>query len=242
MLSSTAQTACFNSIGCKVAKILLVEDDPTLAKQVKDWLELEHHQVEVSGRGLDAIERLKFFQFDLVLLDWNLPERNGIEILTEFRNAGGTTPVIMLTTRDSITDKESGLGIGADDYLTKPFHLRELAARVAAIVRRQSRVYGGVLKIRDIELDATTRLVTRNGAEIKLQPQEFAVFEFFLRNPKEIYSLDTLLGRLWPSDSDASPETVRVCITRLRSKLESTDYPSVIKTVHRVGYQLDPGT
>jgi len=223
-----------------MAKILLVEDDKELSRQVKEWLELNHHHnIEVSERGADALERLQFFAFDLVILDWSLPEMEGIDILRRYRDSGGKTPVLMLTGRDTIADIERGLITGADDYLTKPFDLREVAARVTALVRRKSSTYDQVLKVRDIELDTEAHKVFRAGTEIKLQPQEFALLEFLLRHRNDVFSVDALLQRAWPSEVDASPDTVRVCITRMRNKLDTKGEPSVIRTVHRVGYQIN---
>lgn len=222
-----------------MAKILLVEDDTELARSLIDWLELEHHNVEYCERGNDALERLKFFEFDVVILDWNLPEVTGIEILKEFRDRGGMTPILLLTGRDGVAEIETGLNAGADDYLTKPCNVRELSARVKALMRRQNKVYEQVFKIRGLEVDIPKHRVSRDGKEIKLQPKEFSLLEFLLRNPNDAFSVESLLSRIWSSDSDASPDTVRVCITRLRNKIDVADQPSIIRTVHRIGYQID---
>lgn len=223
-----------------MAKILLVEDDRAILKDTREWLEREHHTVEACERGFDALERMKFFEFDLIILDWNLPELTGIELLRQFRDNGGTTAVLMLTGKDGVQDIEAGLITGADDYLTKPFHLKELSARVTALVRRHGKVYQQVLKVRNIELNTGAHRVTKGGQEIKLQPKEFAVLEFLMRNPQDTFSVEALLTRIWPSDSDASPDTVRVCVTRLRNKIDTEGTPSIIRTVHRIGYQIEP--
>jgi DNA-binding response OmpR family regulator len=222
-----------------MAKILLVEDDDELAKKITSWLELEHHFVEWTNRGKDAVERLEFFQFDLVVLDWQLPELEGIEILEHFRNRGGKTPVLMLTGKAELQDKMKGLDSGADDYLTKPFHPKELTARVRALLRRNTAVYDDVLRAGSLELNTVSHRVTVQGNEVKLQPKEFALLEFLLRNPKDVFSVEALLNRIWPSDSDASPDTVRVCITRLRNKINVEGSPPIIRTVHRLGYQIE---
>jgi DNA-binding response OmpR family regulator len=224
-----------------MAKILLVEDDEALSKRIKSWLEIEHHAVECAIRGHDALERLKFFQFDLIILDWQLPELDGIEILQAYRNSGGKSAVLMLTGRDDVKDRLTGLNCGADDYLTKPFHPEELSARVRALVRRASKVYDQVLQAGALELNASTHQVTIEGKEVKLQPKEFALLEFMLRNPKEIFSAEALLNRIWPSESEASPDTVRVCIAKLRSKIGLPDSGSIIRTVPRLGYQIESG-
>lgn len=222
-----------------MAKILLVEDDKELSEKVKDWLEFSHHSVETAYNGPDARDRMQLCQYDLIILDWMLPDITGIELLKEFRNRRAVTPILMLTGRDSISDKEMGLDSGADDYLTKPFDMRELTARVNALIRRMSSSYDPVLKSKTISVDTRSKQVTKNGTPVKLQPQEIALLEFLMRNPLDVFSVEALFTRVWPSDLEASPDTVRVCITRLRNKLDTEGQPSIIRTVHRIGYQID---
>lgn len=222
----------------RMPKILLVEDDIDLASKLKEVLEQEHHHIELCHSGKEGLERLLFFQFDLAVIDWGLPELTGVEILRHYRSKGGKTPILMLTGRDSIDDKAAGFESGADDYLTKPFHARELSARVKALLRRGSMQYQEVFSAGNIELNPSSHQVLKDGKVVKLQPKEFALLEFFLRNPDDIFSLEVLQNRVWESDSDASPETVRVCITRLRGKIDSPGEESLIRTVPRVGYQL----
>ena len=222
-----------------MAKILLVEDDREISKQVKDWLELNHHSVESSENGKEALEFLQFYEYDVIILDWNLPEMEGIDILRQFRDGGGKTPVLMLTGKDTVDDIEQGLVKGADDYLTKPFDMRVLGARVNALLRRAVKTYEKVIKIKNLELDTDAHTVLKDGKEVKLQPQEFALLEFMLRHKEEVFSIEALLNRVWPSDSDASPDTVRVCITRLRNKIDTKGDPSIIRTMHRIGYRID---
>jgi two-component system response regulator PhoP len=221
-------------------KILLVEDNTDLAKQLTEMLQGEHYHVESCNSGTDGLERLRFFEFDLAVIDWGLPGLAGIEVLKQYRSAGGKTPILMLTGRDSINDKAEGLETGADDYLTKPFHVRELVARIKALLRRGPGVYQDVFKAGSIELHPSSHRALKDGVELKLQPKEFALLEFLLRNPDDIFSLEALQKRIWESDSDASPETVRVCITRLRAKIDSQGQESLIRTVPRIGYQLCP--
>ncbi|HEY9788327.1 MAG TPA: response regulator transcription factor, partial [Candidatus Obscuribacterales bacterium] len=182
---------------------------------------------------------MRLCQYDLIILDWSLPDVSGIELLKQFRSQKNMTPVLMLTGKDTVADIEAGLNTGADDYLTKPFDMRELSARVNALVRRRAAIYDPVLRTRTLALDTRTKQVKKNGQEVKLQPQEVALLEFLLRNPNDVFSVDALFARVWPSDLDASPDTVRVCITRIRNKIDSEGQPSIIKTVHRVGYQID---
>jgi DNA-binding response OmpR family regulator len=224
-----------------MAKILLVEDDDKLSKKIKSWLEMERHAVECSNRGHDALERLKLSQFDLIILDWQLPELEGIDILIAYRAGGGKSAVLMLTGRDDIKDKLEGLNCGADDYLTKPFHLEELSARIRALVRSISMVGGEVLRAGALELNTSTHRVSIEGKEVKLQPKEFALLEFMLHNPKEVFSVEALLNSIWPSEPEASEDNVRVCIARLRNKIDLPGSASIIRTVHRRGYQIESG-
>jgi DNA-binding response OmpR family regulator len=226
------------SIAIRMSKILVIEDDLELLKNLTAWLKLEHHVVEQAARGLDALEKLKFFEYDLVILDWTLPEMDGIDILRRFRDSGSKTPVLMLTGKTGIVDIEDGLGSGADDYLTKPFNMRELSARVRALLRRFNKTYELVLEVGDIALEPSKHQVLKEGKEIKLQPKEFALLEFLMRNRNEPFSIETLLNRIWDSDTMASPDTVRVCITRLRNKIDTPGQPSIIQTVHRMGYKI----
>jgi DNA-binding response OmpR family regulator len=222
----------------RMSKILVIEDDLELLKNLSAWLKLEHHVVEQASRGSEALEKLKFFEYDLVIMDWGLPEVEGIEILREYRDKGGKTPILMLTGKSGIVDIEDGLESGADDYLTKPFNMRELSARVRALLRRFNKSYEHVFEAADLTLDPDKHLVCKQGKELKLQPKEFALLEFLLRNRNEPFSIETLLNRIWDSDTMASPDTVRVCITRLRNKIDTPGQPSIIETVHRMGYKI----
>lgn len=189
--------------------------------------------------GTEAIERLRFDKYDVLIFDWQLPDLTGIEICKRFRSKGGNTPVLMLTGKSEIADKETGLDAGADDYLTKPFHPRELSARVRALLRRSGDVKQNVLTCGDIELDPQGFKVTKGGKEITLLPKEFALLEFFLRHPNQVFSPEALLDRVWSAESEASPDTIRVHITKLRGKIETEGQPSPIKTIHRQGYKWE---
>jgi OmpR-family two-component system manganese-sensing response regulator len=222
-----------------MAKILLVEDDRELAKSLVSWLEHEHNTVEHCERGFDALERLKFFEFDVIILDWNLPEMSGIEILREFRDRGGTAPVLILTGRDSVSEIETGLYSGADDYMVKPCDVRVLSARVRAVMRRKTKVYDQVFQIRGLEIDLVNHRISRDGVEIELQRQQLALLEFLLRNPNSVFTQEDLLLRVWTSGSEAVPDTVRSCVNRIRNKLDLPDQPSIIRTIPKVGYQIN---
>ncbi len=209
---------------------------------VSEWLINEHHHVEASLDGADALEKLKFYDFDLVILDLNLPSMGGIKILREFRAAGKETPVLILTGQDKIEDKEVGLDSGADDYLTKPFHMKELSARVRAVLRRPSSYVGDRLTAGVLELNPGTHTVQINGKEISLLPKEFALLEFLMRHPDQVFSADALLNRVWASASDSSIDALTTCVKRLRKKIDIEGSPSFIKTVHGVGYKLSTET
>jgi DNA-binding response OmpR family regulator len=222
-----------------MAKLLLVEDDTDLSGRVTEWLSFEQHAVECVFDGLEASERLKFYQYELVILDWNLPKKTGIEVCKEFRGRGGSTPILMLTGKGSVDEKETGLDAGADDYLTKPFHLKELSARIRALLRRPVSFAGTTLKVGSLEIDPSSHKLTINGAEVSLLPKEYAILEFLMRHANEVFSPDALLNRVWNSESDASTDTVYTYIKTLRKKISPEAPSSIIKTVHGVGYKLE---
>ncbi len=221
-----------------MAKLLLVEDDRDLALAIETELKLQHHTVEVLFDGLDADEALKSTIYDAVILDWNLPRMTGIEILSRYRQAGGRTPIIMLTAKDHVLEKAHGLDSGADDYLTKPFNTIELSARIRSLLRRPPAMAATTLQFEDIFLDPQNFRLTKNGSEIRLLPRDFALLEFFLRHPQETFSVDALMSRVWHYDSDCSPGGVRMAITRIRKALDTEDGDSIIENVTRVGYRL----
>ncbi len=223
-----------------MAKILFVEDDTGLADMVVEWLTCERHAVELVGDGRAGQDRLKFGGYDLAILDWKLPGITGLDICKQHRSEGGKTPIIMLTGNDTVSDKETGLDSGADDYLTKPFSVKELSARVRALLRRPPGLPSNVLTIRNIILDPMKHRVTIGGAEIHLLPKEFSLLEFFMRHPDEIFNSDALLRRVWHSDSEATSEAVRTCLKRLRKKVDDSEdeEKSFIQTIPRLGYRL----
>lgn len=221
-----------------MAKILLVEDESDIADMVTAWLAREHHVVEVSTTGEDALDIIKVFPFDVLILDWVLPGISGVDVCRQYRNSGGRAPILMLTAKKDVDEKEAGLDAGADDYLTKPFELKELSARIRALLRRPTPFSGNILKVGCISLDTASHEVTRDGKLIELLPKEFALLAFFMRHPNQVFSADALLDRVWSSDSEASPETIRTYIKRLRKKIDVKGESSMVGTVHGVGYKL----
>lgn len=223
-----------------MSKILFVDDDKQLAAVASDWLTAEKYVVDVVNDGNEALSRLEFYPYDLVVLDLTLPGLDGVQVCRQHRAAGGSTPIIMLTGRTEVEQKMEGLDSGADDYLTKPFELRELSARVRALLRRPKSVVSEVLQAGPIKLDTKAQKLTRDGVEIRLLPQQMLLLEFFMRNPREVFSSEALLDRIWSSEAETSPDTVRVHITRIRQKLDEEGKPSFIRTLHRIGYSFDP--
>lgn len=220
-------------------KVLLVEDEKAISDLVVDYLEAQNYLVDLVTSGQEAAERLRFYPYDLVILDWNLPDKEGVEVCKGFRDNGGKTPVIMLTCKRDLDSKEAGFDAGADDYLTKPFQMRELGFRVNALLRRSRDVQSTVLKVRDVTLDPDARRVLKGQTEVDLLPKEFALLEFFMRNPNRVFSPEALLDRVWSTDSEASASVIRSYIQRIRSKIDTKGESSIIDTVHGVGYRLD---
>ncbi|MBX9687126.1 MAG: response regulator transcription factor [Candidatus Obscuribacterales bacterium] len=221
-----------------MAKILLVEDNEDLANNVRTYLLFEHHSVEHVNDGQRAFEQLRSFEYELVILDWNLPGMDGIDVLKRFRGLGGLTPVLMLTGNDTVEEKERGLDTGADDYLTKPFQMKELAARVRALLRRPASIVSStVFQAGKISIDTQKYRATLSGEPVNLVPREFQLLEFFMRHPNQVFSAEALLNRVWPSDSEASPEALRTALKRLRKKVDPDG--ELLRTVHGVGYILE---
>jgi DNA-binding response OmpR family regulator len=221
-----------------MAKVLVVEDDKDLAQTVERYLKGQGFDVDRVADGLEASSHLRTYPYDLILLDWQLPGMSGVEILREIRIRGVATPVIMVTGLDGIEHTEQGLESGADDYITKPYDLRELLARVKSVLRRaQGQVTDSVLKAGQISLDPKPRRVTVAGQVVELLPKEFQLLQFFMLNANEVFSPNALLDRVWPTDSEATADAIRSTFKRLRKKVD--DQGLVLKTVYGVGYMID---
>jgi DNA-binding response OmpR family regulator len=221
-----------------VAKLIIVDDDVALCGVVKDWLESQGHTIETVFTGRDGEDFLKTYQYDLIILDWTLPDLAGLDICQTLRKSGVQTPILMLTGKTHIDDKEKGLDAGADDYLTKPFDLKELSARVRAILRRPEQVTGNVIVRGPLRLDTSARKFIVDNQELKLYPRDFALLEFFMRHPNQVFAAETLVNRVWSAETAAGTDTVRTAIKRLRQQLESVGLKETLSTVYGVGYQL----
>lgn len=222
-----------------MAKVLLVEDDPQLSQQLQDWFVSEHHLVEAVDSGEDALQLLTNFTFDLVVLDWNLTDITGLHVCQRYRAAGGKAPIIFLTGEGDIDHKEAGLNSGADDYLVKPFEVRELGARIRSVLRRPKELLPTELRVGDVSLDPPTRSITYGTTQIHLMPKECALLEYLMRHPNHCFSAKALLDAVWPSDAESNEDTVRTCVKTLRQKLIKLGKPDLVKTVPHAGYKVE---
>ncbi|MES0863713.1 response regulator transcription factor [Ruegeria sp. SCPT10] len=217
-------------------RILLAEDEPQLCEQVKKLLGSEGRVVDVANNGTDALHLGSTEPYDMIILDIGLPERDGISVLREWRNAGVKTPVLILTARDGWSERVDGLDAGADDYMTKPFHMPELAARVRAILRRQSGQLNPVIEMGNVVLDIRNGRVSVGGIPVDLTAQEIAVLTYLAHNIGRMVSRTELSEHIYEYDGDRDSNTIAVFVTRLRKKLGS----DLITTVRGRGYMIDP--
>ena len=220
-------------------RILVVEDEKKVASFLRRGLEAEHHEVDVAHDGDAGLARALATDYDLIILDVMLPRRDGLEVVRELRRQGRRMPILVLTARATLPDKVTGLDVGADDYLTKPFEFAEFLARVRALLRRGAPANPPTLAVSNLTLDPVTRKVVRGGRPVELTPREFALLEFFMRNPGRVFPAEALLERVWPVNSEASPEAVRTVIKTLRRKIDHDSEHSAIRTIHGVGYKLE---
>lgn len=222
-----------------MARILVVEDSADIGKAVKDWLVAENHSVDLAVDGAEALYYLKMSEYDVVVLDWELPKVSGVDVCKQFRASGGKTPIIMLTGRREVEDRINGLDAGCDDYLNKPFASGELSARIRALLRRPAAVADSTLKVGRVVMETDKKRVFLDGKEIYLLPKEFQVLEFFMRHPGQVFNAEAIVNRVWPSDSEATPDVIKVHVSRLRKRLDSPGQDSVFRTLHGLGYKLE---
>jgi DNA-binding response OmpR family regulator len=219
-------------------RVLVVEDHPRLAETVAAVLRREGMAVDLAFDGREALERTAVTSYDVVVLDRDLPNVHGDDVCRSLVDAGQSA-VLMLTASGTVEDRVAGLGIGADDYLPKPFHIAELVARIRALARRSRRSLPPTLAYGDLQLDSAHRRVTRGGNPLSLSPKEFAVLELLLAARGAVVSTEEILERAWDDATDPFTNAVRMTISRLRGKLGD---PPVIQTVTPIGYRIGDGT
>ncbi len=216
-------------------RVLVVEDHPRLADTVAKVLRREGMAVDVAYDGREGLERARLTDYDVIVLDRDLPQLHGDVVCRTLVAERSTSAVLMLTAAAGVEARVAGLGLGADDYLPKPFHIVELVARIRALARRSRRVIPPVLAHGDLELDPARRLVTRGGRDLALSPKEFAVLELLLSAEGTVVSTEQILERAWDDATDPFTNAVRMTVSRLRAKLGD---PPVIDTVTPVGYRI----
>jgi len=220
-------------------RVLVVDDERAVRESLRRALELEGYDVELSADGREALGRLQAGPDpDAVILDVLMPEVDGLEVCEELRRSGSRLPVLMLTARAEVENRVAGLDAGADDYLTKPFALEELLARLRALLRRTSDGSGETLRFADLELDPRTREVHRAGDPIELTRTEFSLLELFLLNPRQVLTRSLIFERVWGYDFGAGSNSLDVYVGYLRRKTEADGKPRLIQTVRGVGYAL----
>jgi DNA-binding response OmpR family regulator len=219
-------------------RILLVEDDPKLAGLIEEELTLEGYQITVTHNGLDGLTMARNIQPDLLILDWMLPGISGLDLCLRLRSTGIQIPIIMLTAKDEIPDRVAGLNAGADDYVTKPFSIEELLARVKARLRRLQPEDPDTFKFEDLTLNRLTREVYRNSQLIELTAKEFDLLEYLLRHPRQVMNRDQILEKVWGYDFMGESNIIEVYIRALRLKLEVNNPKRLLHTVRGVGYVL----
>jgi len=219
-------------------RILIVEDEKKVASFLRRGLEAEHHEVDVAHDGDAGLTRALATEYDLVILDVMLPRRDGLDVVRELRRQGRRTPILVLTARATLPDKVTGLDVGADDYLTKPFEFAEFLARVRALLRRGAPASPPILAVADLTLDPATRKVLRADRTIELTPREYALLEFLMRNRGRVLSRALIAEHVWGVHFDSFTNVIDVYVNYLRRKIDSDFEPKLLHTVRGVGYVL----
>ena len=222
----------------QLMRLLLVEDEKKVSSFIKKGLEEEGYAVDLALDGETGLMMGLDGVHDLIILDLNLPGKDGLSVLRELRQTKVTTPVLLLTVRTAIEDKVIGLDTGADDYLTKPFAFQELLARVRALLRRQTEAEAPLLKVADLTLDPARRLVFRGEEKIELTTKEFALLDYFMRNPDRVLTRTMIADHVWDYDFDPMTNVIDVYVNYLRNKIETGHEPKCIHTVRGAGYVL----
>jgi two-component system response regulator MprA len=223
-----------------MARVLVVDDEPAVQRALERALRLENHEVVLAGDGEQALDALARSPADAVILDVMMPRLDGLEVVRRMRTAGDRTPVLMLTARDAIDNRVEGLDVGADDYLVKPFALRELQARLRALLRRsgEGAAGGEVLRYSDLVLDPIAHEVHRGERPIELSKTEFLLLELFMRHPRQVLTRSTIFEQVWGYDFGPTSNALGVYMGYLRNKTEAGGEPRLLHTIRGVGYVL----
>ena len=222
-------------------RVLLAEDDKRLGKLIQYMLEQNEISVEWITNGSDIYEYAMYTDYDILILDWMMPGMDGIRVLEALRGRGVATPCLMLTARDAVEDRVTGLDAGADDYLPKPFAASELLARVRAMLRRRADYAPDVARFGDIELDRALMELRCNGRSVKLTNKAFQLMELLIERPGSVHSVDQIMERIWGWDSESENSVVWVHISQLRKRLSELGSRVEIKATRGVGYSLEKG-
>jgi len=217
--------------------ILLIEDEKKVSKFIKQGLEEEGFIVETAFNGEEGFLKSADNKFSLIILDVMLPKMDGFEVLEKIRANKNHTPVLMLTAKDALSDKVTGLNLGADDYLTKPFAFEELLARIKSLLRR-GEIKSTQMKVADLELDTVRHKAKRNGDEIELTSREYALLEFFMRNKNQIVTRETISEKIWNINFDTGTNVIDVYVNHLRQKIDGNYDKKLIHTVRGAGYVM----
>ncbi|MEU2433478.1 MULTISPECIES: response regulator transcription factor [unclassified Streptomyces] len=231
-------------------RILIVDDEPAVREALQRSLAFEGYATEVAVDGVEALAKVESYAPDLVVLDIQMPRMDGLTAARRIRSAGSTLPILMLTARDTVGDRVTGLDAGADDYLVKPFELDELFARIRALLRRSSYAAAGagqedtadVLSFADLRMDLATREVTRGTRRVELTRTEFTLLELFLAHPRQVLTREQILKAVWGFDFEPSSNSLDVYVMYLRRKTEAAREPRLVHTVRGVGYALREGS
>lgn len=218
-------------------KILLVEDDLSLSNSIFDFLDNFADVMQVFD-GEEGLYEAESGVYDLILLDLMLPEKGGFQVLKELREQGITTPVLIMTAKESLDDKGHGFELGADDYLTKPFYLEELKMRIQALLKRSGKFNDNTLSYNELTADTSTNTTTVNGEKVELLGKEFDLLVYFLQNQNVILPKSQIFDRIWGFDSDTTISVVEVYVSKIRKKLKGTSFAKNLQTLRSVGYIL----
>jgi two-component system response regulator MprA len=219
-------------------KILVVDDEPAVRDSLERALRLEGYEVQLAADGVEALDEVARAAPDAILLDLMMPRLDGLEVCRVLRSRGDRTPILVLTARDAVSDRVSGLDAGADDYVVKPFALDELLARLRALLRRMAAPAGEVLRLADLELDPVAYEVRRGERRLELTRTEFLLLELFLRHPRQVLTRSIIFEHVWGYDFGPDSNSLTVYIGYLRRKLEEGGEPRLLHTVRGVGYVL----